>query len=310
MSKADVVNEIHKPARKNFARRYVVLKGIDDLWQADLIDLQNLKQYNNGYKFILVIIDCFSKFCWTAPIKNKSKSEVSEAFENILNTTQRTPLNLQTDMGKEFYNDRFRKIVNMNSINHYSTYSVKKASIVERLIQTLKNKLFKHFSISGCYKWSGYPLKKVVGTYNNTKHRVTKFAPVDVNRTNEHLVRMNIRKFHHTCKLKNKTKFKVGDIVRISKYKGCFEKGYTPNWSTELFVIRKINETLPVTYLIEDTHQQPVLGCFYEHELQNTKFPNTYLIEKVIKRKGNKLFVKWLGLPNTENSWINKEKIV
>lgn len=311
MSKEQVVNEIHKAARKNFIRRSVSLRGIDDLWQADLIDFQSLKKDNQGYKYILVVLDCFSKFSWAVPVKTKSKFEVSNAFNKILLSSNRTPINLQTDMGTEFYNNEFKNLTNHNKINHYSTYSIKKASIVERLIKTIKNKIYKYFSLNGSYKWIGKPLEDIVATYNNTLHRTTKYKPINVNCSNEHEVRRNIT----TSQVKNnvlakKNQLSAGDLVRISKFKGGFEKGYTPNWSTEIFLIRKVNQSTPVTYVIEDLHKRPVLGTFYRQELQKTKCPDIYLIEKVIRRKGTKLFVKWLGLPESENSWIEKRALL
>lgn len=310
MSKLQVVNEIHKTARKNFNRRSVILKRVDDLWQADLIDFQNLKNDNNGYKFVLVVIDCFSKFSWAIPVKTKTKSEIANAFNDILNKSNRKPVHIQTDMGTEFYNDEFKRITSTNKINHYSTYSIKKASIVERLIKTLKNKLYKCFSLNGSYRWVGETLKNVMKIYNNTIHRTTKYKPNDVNKKNQILVLKNIHKSQKHNLMVANSKFVVGDHVRISKYKGIFEKGYTPNWSTELFLIKKVNPSKPVTYLIEDLHKQPILGSFYAEELQKTDNPDIYLIEKVIRKKGNKLFVKWLGLPNTENSWIEKRTIL
>lgn len=105
--KRQVVNELHKNARKNFLRRSVILKGIDDLWQADLIDLISYHTHNKGFKYILVIIDSFSKYAWAVPLKTKTKSEVSLAFESVLRKSRRHPNNLQTDMGTEFYNDLF-----------------------------------------------------------------------------------------------------------------------------------------------------------------------------------------------------------
>lgn len=155
MSKRDIVNEIHKAARRNFPRRHVVLKGIDDLWQADLIDIKLHRRENKGYQYVLVVIDSFSKYVWVAPLKNKSKSDVSNAFETILRHS-RCPKNLQTDMGTEFYNDDFKRLLNTYNINHYSTFSTKKASIVERVIKTLKNSLYKHFSLVGNYRWVGH----------------------------------------------------------------------------------------------------------------------------------------------------------
>lgn len=308
MSKQQVVEEIHRSARRNFFRRPVILKGIDDLWQADLIDLQSFSRENNAYKYILIVIDAFSKFAWALPIKTKSKVHVTSAFHEILKLG-RCPNNLQTDMGKEFYNDQFKKLMNDYNINHYSTFSVKKASIVERLIKTVKNKLYKHFSMVGNYKWINQPLIDTIYTYNSTKHRTIGFKPVDVSKKNESTVSNNINTTRKSTS-KRKPKFQVGDYVRISKYKGSFAKGYTPNWSSEIFIVRQINNTNPFTYLLKDKGDNIIQGCFYEQELSKTKYPDLYLIEKVIKRKGNKLFVKWLGLHQSENSWIDKNTLV
>lgn len=309
MSKLFVVNELHKTARKNFERRSTIIKGIDDLWQADLIDMQKYSNENKGFKYILVAIDALSKFAWTVPVKAKTKEEMYKAMKRILTESGRCPKNLQSDLGKEFYNSLFLNLMKQFRINHYSTYSTKKAAIVERLIRTLKTKLYKHFSFHGKYQWVGNYLESIVWSYNNTVHRTTKYKPIDVNATNEHLVKENIYK----SQIRNgprSNKYTIGDKVRISKYKTEFAKGYTPNWSTEIFKIIKVNDTMPVTYLVEDMHKEKILGSFYEHELQKTKFPDIYLIEKVIKRKNNKLFVKWLGLGDNENSWITIDKLV
>lgn len=309
MIKQQVVNEIHRDARRNFLRRPVILKGIDDLWQADLIDFRSLKTYNGGHVFILVVIDCFSKYAWVKPLKTKNQFEVTNAFRSILQSTNRHPNNLQTDKGTEFFNNSFKKLINTYKINHYSTFSTKKASIVERLIKTLKGWLFKNFSMNGSYKWIGATLQKVVDDYNNSKHRTTKFKPIDITTSNENFVRSNIYKSSKTNKT-FKQKFKIGDFVRVSKYKNCFEKGYTPNWSTEIFKVLKINDTCPVTYLVEDLSEQKIFGSFYEQELQKTKYPYIYLIEKVLKKRGNKMFVKWLGFDNSHNSWITHNALV
>lgn len=308
MSKEKIVDEIHRAARKNFPRRHVVLKGMDDLWQADLIDIKLYKRENGGYKFILINIDCFSKFVWVVPLKTKSKSEVTLAFKEILKSG-RVPNNLQTDNGKEFYNDIFQKLMKTYKINHYSTFSVKKASIVERVIRTIKTKLYKYFSLVGCYKWVGIPLHNIIDKYNNTKHRTTGMKPIDVNMKNQAIIIRKICKKNQINTTKN-IKFRVGDHVRISKYKSCFDKGYTPNWSTEVFVINKVIRSDPVTYYLQDRHQQLIKGCFYEKELLKSQYPNLYLIERVIKKKGNKLYVKWLGLNQSENSWIDKKDLV
>lgn len=310
MAKQQIVNEIHKAARRNFLRRPVVLKGVDDLWQADLMDIQNLSKYNKGYNYILVVIDCFSKYAWMEPLKTKNKLDVTRAFKKILINSKRKPDNLQTDMGTEFYNNSFQLLMRSYNINHYSSFSTKKASIVERLIKTIKNNLYKYFSLNGNYKWLDLPLQDILWTYNNTKHRTIRVKPIEVNKTNMSVIAENIRKSFKHASIGRKPKFKVGDFVRISKYKHQFEKGYTPNWSTEIFTIKKINLTIPVTYHLEDQRKQAILGTFYEQELQKCNYPGVYLIERVLKRKGSKIFVKWLGLNNEENSWIDKTAIV
>lgn len=309
MSKLLIVNELHKPARKNFIRRSIVTKGIDDLWQADLIDMQKYATENRGMKYILVVIDTFSKFAWVVPVKSKAKEDIQKAMQSILINSGRRPKNLQTDLGKEFYNIDFRNLMLRYGINHYSTFSIKKASIVERLIRTLKSKLYKHFSFLGKYQWVGSYLDSIVYSYNNSTHRTIKCKPINVNKNNELIVRQNIINSQIKT-VPHVSKFKVGDPVRISKYKSQFSKGYTPNWSTEIFKITNVNNTSPVTYHIEGKNKEKILGSFYEYELQKTKYPDIYLIEKVIRKKKNKVFVKWLGLSEKENSWVNINNLV
>lgn len=300
-----VVNELHKPARKTFTRRRTIIKGFDDLWQADLAEVTNYAKENNGYKYILVVIDCFSKFVWCRPIKNKSANDVEKAMDYILKISKRIPKNLQTDQGTEFYNTQFQSLMKKYYINHYSTFSVKKAAIVERVIRTLKEKLYRLFSLNGNYKWLSI-LEDVTDKYNNTKHSSINMRPKDVSKNNE--LEILQKSFNH-IKIALKPKFQVGDFVRISKSKHVFAKGYTPNWTTELFKIKKIKITNPTTYLLEDYHGRPISGGFYEKELQKTLQSDIYLVEKIIRKKGQKLFVKWLGFDNTHNSWINKNDI-
>ena len=108
---------------------------------------------------------------------------------------------------------------------------------------------------------------------------------------------------------KRNPKFKVGDHVRISKYKNIFVKGYAANWSEEIFVIEKVKNTVPWTYVINDLNGEEIAGSFYEKESQKTN-QKEFRIEKVLKRKGDKLYVKWKGYDNSFNSWINKKDIV
>ena len=144
-------------------------------------------------------------------------------------------------------------------------------------------------------------LEDFANKYNNTVHRSIEMKPIDV--TSDSYTEYN-EDSHVT-----KPKFKVGDCVRISKYKNIFAKGYTQNWSEEVFVISKIKDTVPWTYVIGDLNGEPIVGSFYEKELQKTS-QEKFRIEKVLKRKGDKLYVKWKGYDNRFNSWIDRKDLI
>ncbi|XP_066601741.1 uncharacterized protein [Prorops nasuta] len=298
-TKKQLVEELHVPARRNFLRRRVIIRGFDDLWQADLVDMRNYA--DAGYHYILTVIDALSKYGWAIALKTKSGKEVTAALLKILKSG-RCPKNLQTDDGKEFYNSDFQSLMKKHGINHYSTYSVLKATIVERWNRTLKTEMWKGFTLNGNYKWRAM-LQQLVDKYNSRKHRTIGMRPADVKP--EHANKLLATVFSN-IKIVGRAKFKVGDFVRISKYKNVFAKGYTPNWTTEIFEIIKVQKTNPVTYLLRDSSGTDIYGGFYEHELLKTANPNVYLVEKVLRKKGDKVFVKWLGFNNTHNSWINK----
>ena len=139
-----------------------------------------------------------------------------------------------------------------------------------------------------------------VNGYNNTYHRTIKMKPVDVK---------NNAQIDSGKEVNDKDpKFKVGDHVRISKYKNIFATGYTPNWSEEVFVIKEVKNTIPWAYVISDLNGKQIIGTFYEKELQKTN-QQKFRIEKVITRKGNKLYVKWKGYDNLFNGWIDKKDV-
>ena len=182
----------------------------------------------------------------------------------------------------------------------YSTYNEGKSVVAERFIRTLKNKLYKHMATVSKNVYDNV-LDDIVKNHNNTRHSTIKMKPIDV-KDNTYI---NTDK-----KINNKDpKFKVGDRVRISKYKNVFAKGYVPNWSEEVFVVNKIKNTVPWTYEINDLNGEKIIGSFYEKELQKTS-QEEFRIEKVIKRKGDKIYVKWKGYDNSFNIWIDKKDLI
>ena len=230
----------------------------------DLADMQSLSRKNKGIKYLLCAIDLYSKYVFVIPLKDKkgiSIVNIVNAFNKIIKQSNRKPNKIWVDQGREFYNNIFEKWLSENDINMYSTYNEGKSVVAERFIRTLKNKLYKHMTATGKNVYFDV-LDDVVNKYNNTKHSTIKMKPIDV--------KNNKRVFIDEHKEKD-SKFKVGDRVRISRYKNIFAKGYAPNWSSEIFIVDKINDTVPYTYNLKDLNDEEIIGSFYDKELQKTK---------------------------------------
>ena len=235
--------------------------------------------------------DVFSKYTWVAPLKDKRGISNVNAFQKIISKGgeaeskgRHKPNRIWVDQGGEFYNKPFSRFLRINNIKMYSTYNEGKCVVAERFTRTLKNKIFKHMKAISKNVYFDV-LEDIVKKYSNTFHRTIKMKPIDV--TSDSYVEYNEDsndKDH---------KFKVGDRVRISKNKNIFVKGYTQNWS-EVFIISKIKNTVPQTYVISDINGEPIAGGFYEKELQKTS-QEKLIKRKIIKRKGDKLYVKWKG---------------
>ena len=288
--------ELQKSIIKNFKRRKVYSSFKDNIWGVDLADMTLISKFNKGIKYLLCVIDLFSRYSWFIPLKNKKGESIVEGFKEITDNSNRKPNKIWVDHGSEFYNNKFKKFLEENDIEMYSTHNEGKSVVAERFITTLKNKIYKHMTTIGKNIYFNV-LDDIVDEYNNTIHSSIKVKPKDV-------TFVESKGFPDYSEETNKKdpKFKVGDYVRMSKYKNVFAKGYTPNWSEELFVIRKIQNT----YLINDLNDEEIKGAFYEKKLQKSD-QKEFRIEKIIKRKGNKLYVKWKGYDNCFNSWINKK---
>ena len=214
---------------------------------------------------------------------------IVNAFQSILDDSKRKPNKIWVDKGSEFYNRSMKSWLQGNDIAIYLTQNEGKSVVAERFIRTLRNKMYKYMTSISRNVYID-KLDDIVHEYNNTYHRTIKMKPIDV--------KDNIDK-----EVNDDPKFKVGDQVRISKYKNIFAKGYTPNWSEEVFVIKKIKNTVPWTYVINDLNGEEIIGIFYEKELQKID-QQKFRIKKVIKKKGDKLYVKWKGYDVSFNSWV------
>ena len=193
------------------------------------------------------------------PLKDKKGVSTVNAFQSIFKKSNKKANKIWVDKGSEFYNNSFKKWQQDNDIVMYSTHNEGKSVVAERFIRTLINKIYKYMTSISKNVYID-KLDAIVNEYNNTYHRTIKIKPIDVKGNTYNNIRKEVND--------KDPKFKFEDHVRISKYKNIFAKGYTPNWSEEIFVIKGIKNTVPWTYIINDLNGEEIIGTFYEKELQ------------------------------------------
>jgi len=277
--------------------------------------MQEWSKENKGFRYMLNIVDCFSKYAWSVPLKDKTAKTVLDAFKSVVKSsannggrqTPRQPKHLWVDEGKEFYNKDMTAWIKENDIVRYSTHGEHKSAVVERFNRTLKTNMWRRFTAENTRNWIDM-LDKLLFEYNNRYHTTIRMKPIDAAlKENESEVWDNVYNSASKNAKTSSAKFKLGDTVRISRIKGLFEKGYLPNWSEALYKIHEIKSSKPVTYVIKDTNDEIISGSFYNEELQKSE-QEVFRIEKVLRKKKIKGiqhgFVKWIGYNNTFNQWI------
>ena len=298
-----LADELHKPVRTNFPKRYVFVRNVDDIWGADLIDMRALSKVNDDFKYVVMVIDVFSKYGWAVPIKYKTGEEVRNALESIFKKA--TPHKIWSDDGNEFYNVKVKRLLQKHNISIYSTGNEEKCSVIERWNRTIKGQLWKYFTANGTHKYIDI-LQPLIDKYNTTKHRSIGFTPSDARKpANYQQVFHNL--YYKKVKENLKTpKFVVGDKVRLAVKKDKFEKAYIINWSDRVYTIQKVLNTIPHTYIVQDERGKRHKGTFYEQELQ-ANHDQRFRIEKILRYKTEKgkryALVKWIGYDSSYNSW-------
>lgn len=304
---------VHKPVQRKFPRNKYILSNLNELWQADLSDMRTYSRYNDGYNYILCVIDAFSKYAYVRPMKRKNSITIKECLESIFTEANITPTHIQSDKGTEFISKDVQRYIKLKNINYYTTNNPDiKASIVERFQRTLKTKMWRYFTYKNTYKYIDV-LQDLVYSYNHSFHSSIKMSPCDVNSNNIMTVWRNLydTKNNNLSSCSVLPKLHVGDYVRITKSKHIFQKGYESNWSDEIFIISSIIDRNPwPVYTIKDLKGENIEGTFYEKELQKVYYDPTlhYKIDKIIRSRysGNRkeVLVKWKGYPHKFNSWI------
>ena len=284
MLNQQLANELDKTIIREFKKTKVYFSFNDNIWGVDLVNMQLISKYNRGIRYLLCAIDLFSKYAFAIPLKNKKGTTIANAFQSTLDNSKRKPNKIWNDQGSEFYDTHFKKWLKDNNIEMYSTHNQGKSVVAERFIRTLKNRIYKHMTANSENVYFNF-LNDIVDKYNNTYHKTIKMKPIDVKSD-------SFAEYNEESNEKG-PKFKVGDHVRSSKYKNIFAKGYALNWSDEIFIIKQIKNAVTWTYVISNLNEEKIIGSFYEKELPKTN-RKEFRIEKVIKRKGNKLYVKWI----------------
>ena len=303
---------LHRQARHRFPRNRVIVDGIDEQWDVDLMDMTNLSKYNGGVRYVLAAIDIFSRYAWFRPLKSKHGKEVVKAFQSVF-AEGRIPEKIRTDRGTEFTNHLVQKYLKDQDVIHFVTNNEVKANYAERVIKTVKRKIFMYFTKKQTYQYADL-LQDFATSYNNTHHRSIKMKPADVTEENEATLWDQQYAKPHGPEQHRKFKFDVADTVRISHLSRAFTREYEEKWTGEIFTVtrRFKRRGLPI-YRLKDYLDEAVQGTFYEQELQLVKEPDVYRIEKILKTrkiKGKKQhLVKWAGWPSKYDSWIGDEEL-
>jgi len=255
---------LHRSARKHYPRRRVFIPTWKHQFCADLIDISKFAKENNGNTFLLTCVDGFSKVADVVPLKKKTMELVSKALASIFK--KRGPCKyLQVDSGSEFYNSMVNKLCKENGIKMFSTGSELKAVIVERFNRTLMQRLSRYMTHNKTTKFVN-ALNAIVKNYNQSHHSGIGMPPNDVN--NDTKTKVYLRLYGKPRKFKKSKPLSVGDQVLISKVKKVFDKGYAQSWNKEKFIITRVQDTVPVTYQLQDVEKNNIFGVFYGPELQ------------------------------------------
>jgi len=319
---------MNRPVKRVTKRPSVIVSGLYDQYETDLASLNKYEyiEQNDGVKYLLVVIDVFSRFIWVRPLKNKLASNVIKAFQNIFDTMIKTPRRMRSDRGSEFTSTETRKFMKERNIVQMFTSNELQANYVERVIKTIKSKIYRYLVNTNSLRYIDV-LPKIVSSYNSTWHSGIRSKPEEVTEKNEKQLwwqmywpkeTLNEETKRLRAERKEKYKLNVGDFVRISLRKKAFQREYDERWSGEIFIVVskfKRNGSIPM-YKLTDYEGEKVTGTFYTKEIQKiTSSPrNFFVIDKIIdERKINNIYevkVSYKYWPRKFNRWIKKTTII
>ena len=296
-------------------RTPIVVAGIDDQWIADLMDMTKFQDQNDNVKYLLVVIDTFSKYLWIRPLSSKTGASVAEAFRSIF-AEGRKPQRIRSDKGQEFRAKVVQALMTSNGVKQLFSQNETKTAVAERVIKTVKSKIFRFMTYKNSQRYVD-DIQDFARSYNETKHKSTMQRPIDVNQNNEEEVRIaSYLSQPKTMRKKQAFKFKLGDKVRITYLRNKFSREYDHKWTGEVFTVSNRYRRLGIpVYRLQDNDGEELTGTFYNNELLLTGLDDDQLfkIEKIVKTRGRgagkEYFVKWLYWPTKFNSWIKASDV-
>jgi len=311
---------MHKAARRKFPRLANRAAGLHTNWQADLAIFDAIADKNDGYKYLLVCIDLFSRKLFVAPTKSKSSSDMIDAFEHIFKQSKGIlPNILHTDRGVEFQAKAMREYFYKKDIDKRVVYNPDvHAAVVERANRTIKERLYRYFSEHNTTRWLE-AIKRIVAGINASTTRATGQTPDSVTFKNAPKLRKKLYKLERE-RLENipdsRRILKIGQIVRVAKKQGKFDKPSSfPNYTDQLFRVKLLSGTKPIVYKLENLRAEELPGTFYREQLVETSHDKTtHRIAEIIKtriRGGRKQhLVRWVGYDSRFNSYIDDQDIL
>lgn len=302
---------LHRQRRHRFHRNPVVSNFHSELAQADLIDVSKYSESNNDCKFILTMIDVFSKIAFAVPIKRKTGRNVCKAMSAIFKSY--VPNMLQTDEGKEFTNKFVQKILKHHNVHFYLAKNERiKCAVIERFQRTFLSRLHKYFTSQGTQSYLDV-IQSLIDSYNNSFHRSIKMTPTQAVAADSSVLFKNLYGADNERQLlkkasKMKTKLQPGDHIRVPEHKNAFAKGYQQNFGDTIYKVKAVNLSHSTPrFVIEDYDGKRVPGTFYAQEAQKVSRSHVYRVAVLAERvrgRGKQYLVRYVNHPDTPDEWI------
>ena len=326
---------LHGYVPKTYRKSMVIVWGPGNLLSSDLADFSNLKDYNEGYRYLVFFIDCYSRKLSITPIKDKKSETLSKVLDDYLTSSSYNYSRLWVDRGGEYYNNKVQKICQKHNVKMYSVHNYKmKASYSERVIKTIKGKLYKLFTHFNSYNYLDH-LQDVVKSYNNSKHAgLLGMTPNQVHIITNEMVLQDLtrkmikQKYTNYGAIKRgrwQLDFSIRSLIPENTHvrllavnaDNIFNKSYLPLFTQEIFKVHSVNRNSnPITYTLSDLNNEVIEGRVYRNEIKVAAKPTLFDIEKIIqkkycrKTKKHLALVKYIGYPDSFNEWIDVKNLV